>query len=74
MTHLPQETIPLSTCNTRDGDLHRKNPGAFCQRVVNAEGQSSLAVRCKMLVLGTGDGFPIPTVPGATRSLLWEQL
>lgn len=40
---------------------------------MNAEGQSSLAVRCKMLVLGPGDGSPIPTGPGATRPLLLEQ-
>lgn len=31
------------------------------------EDQSSLAVRCKMLILGAGDGSPIPTGPGATR-------
>lgn len=39
---------------------------------MNAKGQSSLAVRCKMLVLGAGDSSPIPTGPGQPDLCYWS--
>lgn len=40
------------------------------ERMLNAEGQSLLAGRCKLLVLGAGDGSPVPTNLCTTRRLI----